>query len=123
MPKVPIDKLRDAVNKELEKWAKDETATVEEITRTLGKKGAQGARQASAGAYGGGKYASGWTVTMETERLGTTAIIHNKTPGLPHLLENGHAKRGGGRVPGRVHLAPVEEELVKAFQKALEERL
>lgn len=60
---------------------------------------------------------------MDENRLGVTAIIHNTTPGLPHLLEKGHANRDGGRTPGRVHIAPVEEELVKLFPRELEEKL
>ena len=46
--------------------------------------------------------------------------LYSKVPGLPHLLENGHAKRGGGRVPGKTHIAPVEQELIKQFEEQIE---
>lgn len=121
--KTPVDKLAEAAQKALQEYAQDATQTTKELVRAVAKKGAQSVKQASAKEYGSGRYSKGWTSTVEESRLGAMGVIYNKTPGLPHLLEKGHAKRGGGRVPGRAHIAPVEEELVKDFPKELEERL
>lgn len=64
-----------------------------------------------------GKYGKGWRAKKD----GTAWIIHNATRHqLAHLLEKGHAKRGGGRVPGRVHIAPVEEQVIKQFENEVE---
>lgn len=123
MAKVPVDRLADAVQKVLRDYAQDVDKDVNDLTRAIGKKGAQAVKQASAGAFGGGAYSKSWTSTIETSRFGSTAVIHSKKPGLPHLLENGHAKRNGGRVSGRSHIAPVEEKLVEEFQKAVEQAL
>ena len=123
MAKVPVDRLADTVQKVLRDYAQDVDKDVNDLTRAIGKKGAQAVKQASAGAFGGGAYSKSWTSTLETSRFGSTAVIHSKKPGLPHLLENGHAKRNCGRVSGRSHIAPVEEKLVEEFQKAVEQAL
>lgn len=124
MPKTPAEKLQQAVAKILKDYAEDETMTVKDLTRQFAQKGAQAVKNAAAGTYGGtGRYAKGWTSTLEETRFGAIGVIHNKTPGLPHLLEKGHAKRGGGRVAGRSHIAPVEEELVQAFERAVQNDL
>lgn len=47
----------------------------------------------------------------------TGEIGSKKLPGLPHLLEKGHARVGGGFVPGRPHIAPAAEE---AFEETID---
>lgn len=123
MSSVPIDKLQAAIDKALSDYAQDVNADIKVLSREFAKKGAQAVKRAAQDTFGSGRYSRGWTSTVEETRLGSTGIIYNKTPGLPHLLENGHAKRGGDRVPGSTHIAPVEEKLVTEFQKAVEEKL
>lgn len=121
----PISKLESSLNKILKEYAESVYKDTDKLTRQFTKKGVQAVKQASKATFGGtGKYASGWTSQMETGRLSTQGTIYNKTvPGLPHLLENGHANRGGGRTPGRKHIAPVEEKLVQEFEKAVRDSL
>lgn len=121
--KTPVEKLAANIQKVLQAYVNDVNADIDDLTKAIGKKGAQAVKQASAGAFGGGAYSRSWTSTLETSRFGSTAVIHSKKPGMPHLLEKGHAKRNGGRVSGREHIAPVEETLVEEFEKAVEKVL
>lgn len=71
-----------------------------------------------------GKYAKGWaSKVIEDSPTGLVKTVHNKTAGLTHLLENGHAKAGGGRVEGIPHIAPAEREVIRQLEKRLEDRL
>lgn len=59
-----------------------------------------------------GEYGRHWKYKLEKGRLTCEAIVYGDKPTyrLAHLLEHGHARRGGGRdVPAIEHIAPVEE--------------
>ena len=110
--------LDTQIMKILEEYAEEIQTSTDEIAKKLAKAGAKQINANAASTFGGrGKYAWSWTVTEEKSRTGNNVTIHSTMPGLPHLLENGHASRYGGRVSGRTHIAPVEEELVQKFQK------
>jgi hypothetical protein len=68
-----------------------------------------------------GKYRSGWAVKEEAvDRFRTDMIVHNRTRyQLAHLLEKGHALRGGGRAPAFVHIAPAEQHAIKNLEEAV----
>ena len=120
MAKVTPDKLGQEVQKILDKYEGEVEQNIDAIRKKVAQKGAQVLRNESKSKFGGsGDYAKGWTVTEVKYPNYTSAVIHNKKPGLPHLLEHGHALiRGGrmvGRVDGREHIAPVEEKLNEEF--------
>ena len=59
------------------------------------------------------EYNRGWTYKKDKKAIkrGLLAIVHNKDHyQLAHLLEKGHALRGGGRTRAFPHIAPVEEK-------------
>ena len=58
-----------------------------------------------------GQYKKGWAVKKQKETANSLElVVHNKKRyQLTHLLEKGHAKRGGGRVRAFPHIAPAEQ--------------
>lgn len=124
MAGTPIDKLEKAVSDVLTAYKDNVDKDLDEAVRTVTKAGVKALKAESKTKFGGtGKYAAGWTSSVETGRLSTQGVIYNKMPGLPHLLENGHAKRGGGRVPGRPHISTVEQTIVEQFEKKVTDSL
>lgn len=119
--KVTLENLGDAISDILQEYAGDISRNIPEITERVGKEGVKAVRNNARSKFKGtGKYAMGWSADVEHKRLSTTVTIYNRTlPGLPHLLEHGHANRNGGRTSGRVHIAPVEEKLVKKYEKEI----
>lgn len=117
--KVPLDRMADAIGKILAEYEDTIDENIIIVTQKVAKEGVKALKGESAAKFGGGRYSQGWTSQVEVGRLYTTATLYNKTPGLPHLLEKPHAKRGGGRTSGNPHIAPVEEDLTREFEKAV----
>lgn len=126
--KTPVDKLNSAISDILTKYAGEVRESVNEITKEVGKKGAQAVRQQAQQTFPVGNrkitgdYANGWKVQITESRTGTSAVIYNEHPGLPHLLEYGHVTRNGTgrtfpRTPAHEHIAPVAEEIAQTFEK------
>lgn len=117
----PITRLDSQVKKILNEYGDDVKNNVTKITKDILKKGAQAISASARSVVGGsGKYARGWTSEVEVKRYGTYGYIYNSTAWqLAHLLEYGHAKQNGGRVPGRPHIQPVEEKIVKEYEEGV----
>ena len=112
--------LAAEINKILEDFGDNVTDNIKEVTKKVTQQGAKAVKANAKNSFKGtGQYAKGWSVKMEEDYFSATGIIYNKTPGLPHLLEHGHANRGGGRTPGRVHIGNAEDNLVKEFEDAV----
>ena len=69
-----------------------------------------------------GTYSKSWTAKKTKENSHSLEMtVHSKNRyQLAHLLEKGHAKRGGGRISGKPHIAPAEEKGVQLFEKLIE---
>ena len=72
-----------------------------------------------------GAYSKSWTAKKTKENSHSLEMtVHSKNRyQLAHLLEKGHAKRGGGRVSGKPHIAPAEENGVQLLEHLIEEAL
>ena len=72
-----------------------------------------------------GRYAKSWSVKKTSETLNSMQVtIHSRNRYmLTHLLENGHAKRGGGRVNGIPQIAPAEDAAMQSLETNIERAL
>lgn len=70
-------------------------------------------------------YAKSWATKKTTENSHSLHMtVHSKGRyRLAHLLEKGHAKRGGGRVSAQPHIAKAEQNGVKLLEESIEKAL
>ncbi|MDD3338062.1 MAG: HK97 gp10 family phage protein [Lachnospiraceae bacterium] len=72
-----------------------------------------------------GKYKKSWAAKKVQENANSlTMAVHSRDRyQIAHLLEHGHAKRGGGRVQAMPHIAPAEQrgeqELAAKIERGL----
>ncbi len=120
---IDIDALADEVMKGLEEYA---DLAADEMKAAVKKAGDTVKTNISANApKRTGKYAKSWRAktTKETASTMEVTVYSPSKYMLAHLLEHGHAKRGGGRVAGKPHIAPAaeagEQELLDEIERAL----
>ena len=123
MANVSIDQLAAEIAKGLADYSQEVVEKVNISSEKVGKAAVKQLKQTSPKRYG--KYAKSWAIKKETE-VGqpNSIIIHNKKHySLTHLLEHGHAKKGGGRVEGKPHIRPAEEMVIQEFTAEVEEAI
>jgi len=118
---IPIDALARTIVKQMEDYTSEIEDDVREAVIVTAKETQQLLGRTSPERTG--EYAKRWRVKIEKGRHFTGAIVHNKLYQLVHLLEKGHAKRGGGRVRAFPHVAPAETAAEKRLEKRVEDAI
>jgi hypothetical protein len=72
-----------------------------------------------------GKYKKSWSVkNVHEDSESIDLVVHSRNRyQIAHLLEHGHAKRGGGRVAARPHIASAEQRGSEKLVEAIESKL
>ncbi len=121
--RIPIDALADTVMECLNNYAE---VSAEGMKKAVRKVGNTVKKEISANApKDTGAYAKSWSVknTKETSKSLEVTVYSRNRYQLAHLLEFGHAKRGGGRVAGKSHIAPAEESGIRQLESEIERSL
>ena len=120
---IPISELANEVMKGLKEYADLATEDLKKDVEKAGKKVKE--QIESTATKDTGKYAKSWAVKKTRETSDSIElVVHSKTRyQLTHLLEFGHAKRNGGRVAARPHLAAAEQAGIEQLTRDIERDL
>ena len=120
---VSIDEMDSAIMEELEKYAElasdDLKAAVKETAASVRKDIQAGAPVDT------GKYKKSWSVkNVHEDSESIDLVVHSRNRSqIAHLLEHGHAKRGGGRVAAKPHIAAAEQRGNEKLVTTIEQKL
>ncbi len=115
--RVKIEQLVNAVMEEMNEYKNVVDLGMRTAVKKAGKQ-AQAEIKGNAPKKTGG-YSRSWSVKNTNENshtLEVTVYSRNRYQ-LAHLLEFGHAKRGGGRTRAQTHIAPAEEKAVRQLEE------
>lgn len=115
--KVSVDQFANTLTKALREYTRDVEDGLRQTLDETAKECAKELKVTSPKKTG--KYARGWAV--QKEGSSKQVVWNKKYYSLVHLLEKGYAKRGGGRVPGRPHVARAEQKYTKLFVERAED--
>ena len=120
---VSIDEMDNAIMEELEKYA---DLAADELKAAVKETAASVRKDIQAGApVDTGKYKKSWSVkNVREDSESIELVVHSrKRYQIAHLLEHGHAKRGGGRVAAKPHIASAEQRGNEKLVQTIEQKL
>lgn len=125
--KIDIDSLALTVINELEAYGDEAVEAVTEAVQETAKETIQELRAASPRGVTG-DYAESWKKKRNKDVRGKERydmVVYSNKPEyrLTHLLENGHAKRNGGRVEAIPHIKSAEEHAQVRLENKIRRRL
>jgi hypothetical protein len=121
--RIRIDQLATVVMEGLQEYA--DIAT-EDLKAAVKRAGDSAKKDVQAGApVDTGAYKKSWAVktTRETSNAMEVTVYSRNRYQLAHLLEFGHAKRGGGRTRAFPHIAPAEQRAAETLEREVEVKL
>lgn len=123
MDRVRIDQMAHVIMEGLQEYADLATDDLKKAVKKAGdeaKKDIQNNAPVKTGAY-----KKSWTVktTKETSNAMEVVVHSRNRYQLAHLLEFGHAKRGGGRTKAIPHIAPAEQRAAELLEREVEAAL
>lgn len=120
---IKVDQLADTIMQGLTEYADASTEwvkqSVQQVSKEVKKEIAANAPKRT------GDYKKSWA-TKKTKETSNSLVmtVHSKNRyQIAHLLEHGHAKRGGGRVAAIPHIEPAEAAGVLTLQQKIERGL
>ena len=118
-----VDQMAHVIMEGLQEYA--DLAT-EDMKAAVKKAGNKAKSDVQAGApVRTGKYKKSWAVKTTKENANAMEVtVHSKNRyQLAHLLEFGHAKRGGGRTRAFPHIVSAEEAAAELLEREVEAAL
>ena len=121
--RVRIDQMAHVIMEGLQEYADLATDDLKKAVKKAGdeaKKDIQNNAPVKTGAY-----KKSWAVktTKETSNAMEVVVHSRNRYQLAHLLEFGHAKRGGGRTRAFPHIAPAEQRAAELLEREVEAAL
>ena len=117
--KIPLQELEITIQKDLAAYSDEVAEGIRKEVKEVAKETVAALKTTSP--RDTGEYARGWSYRVEFEsREDIRVRVYNRTePQLTHLLEYGHAKTNGGRVEGKPHIRPAEQQAEKKLAGAV----
>lgn len=119
MKAVSIDEMGNAIAKEFEQYVDLTADEVKKIVAEVAEDVKEKIQEEAP--VDTGAYKKSWIVTQtKKSSLGAEYTVHSKEKyRLTHLLEFGHAKRGGGRTKAQPHIAKGENLAISKIKQKI----